>query len=434
VWALFVTFVIGYNCGKAWSEDLSAAGFNFPLVSCGWPYLTTSTDLNVFYPDSNAKYWTMPYLSLPGSKLVLRGHFLKARFLSINTYDRLGNSVEGIADKDFPVIDGSNPYTPSGTPSSTDEFEITIVPRPAGDNPPPPPPGTIYGPPISPYFAAQGFVILRSYVDGESGGTQQAQLPETIVEFQGKSVSVPPCETLAPSLRLLTLTFLERLAEEIANGGGIAPPDPVTVPELTFFPPYKSTEGTFPNDFNKYLGDLVSYKPGRIVVVRGKAPIPPKTSSSGYPLSGQGEQLRYWSMCNNNHVFPYAVVECKKDIDVKLDQHGRYTFVVATAKDMPSNAPTDPTVTTLAWGSKIAQNSLILRNMLPADGFVTTTQSANENCQGLPSLDAAAKCAHEQMKEYYPRAYYCEKAVFEKGGWKACRAASQDRGATDEDE
>jgi hypothetical protein len=36
------------------------------------------------------------------------------------------------------------------------------------------------------------------------------------------------------------------------------------------------------------------------------------------------------------------------------------------------------------------------------------------------------------MKAYYPRAYYCSKAVFEKGGWKACRAEAG--GGDDDDE
>ncbi|AXC11918.1 hypothetical protein ACPOL_2602 [Acidisarcina polymorpha] len=431
-WCLALAVMLtGYSNLAFPQKSSDGGGFNFPLVSCGWPYLTTSTDLNVFYPDSNAKYWTTPYLSLPGSKLVIKGKFLEARFLSINTYDRLGNSVEGIADKDFPVLTGSNPYTPGGATSPEDFFAITIIPKPTEDNPPPPPPGTIYGPPISPYFAAQGYVILRSYVDGETGGTQQAQLPDIDVSLNGKSVAVAPCEKLAPSLRLLTLTILERLAEQSAKGGAIVPPNATSTPEATFFPPYNATEGTFPNDFNKYVAAVVSYKPDRIVVVRGKSPTVPKTSPSGFPVTGQGEQMRYWSMCNNNHVFPYPVVECVKDNDVKIDAKGFYTFVVAAAKDMPANANTDPTVTPLPWGLKLVQNALILRNMLPTDGFNTTTQSANANCQNLPSLESAAKCAHGQMREYYPRAYYCDKHVFEAGGWKACVAASEGKTADD---
>ena len=104
---------------------------------------------------------------------MIRGKFLKSRFLSINTYDRNGNSVDGIADKAFTTVSGQNPYAVPGAPSSDDTFQVTVVPQPKmkdGENPPQLPPGEIYCPPPSDFFASQGYVIFRSYVDAEPGG------------------------------------------------------------------------------------------------------------------------------------------------------------------------------------------------------------------------------------------------------------------------
>ena len=294
-----------------------------------------------------------------------------------------------------------------------------------GEKAPPLPPGEIYGVTPSPYFAAQGYVILRSYVDSEPGGIQQSELPDIVVSIGGQEKTVAPCTELQPALRLVTITILERLAAEFASGGGIAPPK-TTIPEATFLPPYAASEGTFPNDFNKYVAAVVTYQPGRIVVVRGKAATASKAKSDGYPTVGMGEQVRYWSMCNNDHVFPYPVVDCKRDEQVNLDASHHYTFVVATPEDMPNSAKNDPTVTPLAWGApRFAEKALILRNMLPTDGFTKTTQSANANCAGEPNPEATAACAKQQMRAYYPEAYYCQKRVYEQGGWRACKAASE---------
>ncbi len=447
VWILLAMTLLTQPLARLWCQELDRAGhFNFPLVSCAWPYLTMVSDppkagqLNVFYPDTSAKYWTTPYLSIAGGNLVIRGKFLKSRFLSINTYDRNGNSVDGIADKDFTTVSGQNPYAVPGASSSDDTFQVTVVPQPKmkdGENPPKLPPGEIYGPPPSDFFASQGYVIFRSYVDAEPGGIMFSELPDITVTIAGKDTTVAPCEQPAPSLRLLTIIILERLAQQFAdnnggftqnasatprsgdNGGSLHLHDQPTAPEATFVPPAGAVEGTFPNDFNKYVGAWFTYQSGRILVVRGKAAKIPVTAN-GYPQAGSGEQMRYWSMCNNDKEFPYPVIQCMRDEQVNVDPQGYYTFVVAAAQDMPNRV--DPTVTNLDWGStRVPDKALILRNMLPTDGFNTTTQSVNENCVGD---NATASCAQQQMGEYYPQAVYCRKSVYDSGGWQACQAAS----------
>jgi hypothetical protein len=139
-----------------------------------------------------------------------------------------------------------------------------------------------------------------------------------------------------------------------------------------------------------------------------------------------GEDLRYWSMCNYDQVFPYPVVKqgdtygCAADLNTALDANGYYTYIVATPQDTPTNALTDKTVTILPWGNTRLAKALIFRNMLPDPSFVQTTQTANIQCASQPTVDDSAMCTKAVMGPYYPIATYCSKAVYEKGGWQAC--------------
>jgi hypothetical protein len=172
--------------------------------------------------------------------------------------------------------------------------------------------------------------------------------------------------------------------------------------------------------FNAYVSAVVKYQPGRIVVVQGQAPLFPDTRN-GVPVTAP-QDLRYWSLCNNNHAFPYPVVDCKADFQTARDSQGFYTYIVATPEDVPANAATDPTVTRLQWGSKDVDNALLLRNMLPAAGFGASVQDAQQaGCSTeTKSFGDSVTCTKDIMKAYYPEARYWDKRVYEAGGWQTC--------------
>jgi len=114
-------------------------------LGCSWPFKTTPDTLNVMYPDSNAIYWTTPYVLLPGSKIEIKGDFFPARFLSINTYNTLGDSLSSTYDVQFVTDKGSeNPFLDNHVDGGS--FHATIVPSPVPGNPAPtpPPPGVVY--------------------------------------------------------------------------------------------------------------------------------------------------------------------------------------------------------------------------------------------------------------------------------------------------
>jgi hypothetical protein len=393
---------------------------DLPLIrGCAWPFISDVQTLNAFYPDTNATYWVAPYIALPGSQLIVHGTYPNGRFMSLDTYDRLGESVGAIYDAAIePDAGDTNPFVdPAAGPGG--RFTVTIIPP--QDLPPTPPSNTIPGPPLGPPnrpLAAQGYVVYRVYVPNDPSQLDGGEpIPSLTVVLNGQSIqTVEPCtETDDPTKVLALILLQKRLAE------GHTPPDPEPVPEASFFLPEKATEGAFPNDFNVYLSAIITYQPGRIAVVRGKAPIAPDTRDDE-PVTAP-QDLRYWSLCNNTNVFPFPVVACKADFETAVDGQGFYTYVVATPEDLPANAATDPTVTVLPWGSKVIENALLLRNMLPSATFHQATQDvkATPNCSSptVPPAQAAA-CAQGVMGAYYPTAFYCEKRVYEEQGWQGC--------------
>jgi len=400
------------------------AQLSLPLtLGCGWPFKTTPETLNVMYPDANAIYWTTPYIQLAGSSLEIKGDFFPARFLSISTYNSLGESVSSTYDVNFVLDPGSeNPFT---TPSASGgSFHATVIPK----SNVPPPNSTIFGPPVNQSGFVQGYVVIRAYLPFDPN-VKQNVLPNITILFNGHPLkTVAPCKNLSSSLRLLLYNVLVRSWNGNNNPPGATEPD-----QLMFRPPTgDQAGGAFPNDYNKYVVTGMTYQKGVIAVVRGRAASVPPNAPNNYPLL-ESQQLRYWSMCNYDHIFPFPVVTqngqsaCAADDQTILDNDGYYTYVVAAPNDVPSNAKTDKTVTLLPWGRTQFEKALIFRNMLPDPSFTMTTQTANTNCtigssnpNAPTTIEQSATCTANIMGPYYPQATYCQKTVYEQGGWQAC--------------
>lgn len=372
---------------------------SLPLtLGCVWPFKTTPETLNVFYPDANAIYWTTPYVLLPGSRLDIDGSFLPSRFLSFDSYNTLGNSISSIVDVNFPLDSGSeNPFS---TPSATGgKFHLTIVPPPPGGGTPPP--GYLYGPPINQFGFSQGYVVLRSYLPNPA--INQRQLPKITISVHGSKLeTLRPCTTLQSSLRLLLFNaFVRSWDGKLTAPGQSEPTTPAFRP-----PPAGTADGAFPNDFNKYIVTGLTYQRGRLALIRGKAPTFPQTNSNGYPITA-GENMRYWSLCMYDYVFPYPVVKngCSADETTALDADNYYTYLIAAKADTPTRQ--DPDVTLLPWGATQLQKVAMLRNMLPDPSFTPTAQTANTACAKYTDPEQSASCTANAMGPYYPTVTYC---------------------------
>ncbi|GGI94208.1 hypothetical protein [Streptomyces brasiliensis] len=106
--------------------------------------------------------------------------------------------------------------------------------------------------------------------------------------------------------------------------------------------------GLFPNPYNQYLCTPLAHEPGRIAVVRGKAPSFPNTREGQSVLTTT--QVRYWSICQNQWQLPYPASSCAADFQTALDKQGNDTYVVSTQQDRPANATAANGITWIDWG------------------------------------------------------------------------------------
>ncbi|WP_416382662.1 hypothetical protein [Nocardia elegans] len=394
-----------------WSAPSAGAQAAPDSPLCAWRFMSNSTVLNVAFPDANATYWVLPYALGPGDSIELSGSYPAARYFSLNTYGTNLDTVDTWRDNQIAPDPGSaNPFAaPTAAPETQRRWHARLVTGAAdhGRNE------------IRALPAAQnapiGFVIIRVYVptDPTSAGGG-VPLPDATLTVAGATVTRQPCSRVfdpsaypGPLAQAATAGFDQVIA------GAAAGAFPGNVPEATFVNP-ASTSGLFPNGDNKYLGAGLTYQPGRLVVVRGKAPHFPD-SRAGQPPTDPAQQVRYWSMCQNDLVTPYPVVACAADFQTRLDADGYYTYVVAAPEDLP--AQMDSSVTALPWGStQVAKKVLFLRNMLPSESFYPQSIQASQERGGDPATT---------MGPYYPVATYCTTAVFAATGAAGCFGAGR---------
>ena len=169
-----------------------------------------------------------------------------------------------------------------------------------------------------------------------------------------------------------------------------------------FIRPKGSAANLYPNPDNVYVATIVHHEPGRIVVVKGKAPTFPDPTD-GRPIGGD-EQVRYWSMCTNEWRKPYPVTECATDAETAVDDSGTYTYVISTPEDRPANATEANGVTWLDWGSTDVDALLLMRHMLASPSFP----------ESAVNLEPGA-LATTSMGPYAPRGAYCTTSEFEAG-------------------
>lgn len=398
--------VIACLCAAVTTALPPAATADTPL--CAWRFMSNETVLNVAFPDSNATYWVLPYALGQGDSIELSGTYPAARYFSLNTYGTNFDTVDTLRDNMIAPDPGSgNPFEDASArnlPPSQRKWHATLVAGPADHAR-----NEIQALPAG-QSTPVGFLIIRVYVpDDAASPSGGVPLPEVTMRPGGATVLRQPCEQpFDPNSYTGPVAQLAQAGFDQVIAGAASGAFPGGTPETVFVNP-ASSSGLFPNGDNKYLGTALSYQPGRIVVVRGKAPLFPNTRA-GVPATDQDQQVRYWSLCQNDLVSPYPVVACAADFETALDASGYYTYAVAAPADLPSIA--DPTVTVLPWGdTTVPKKVLFLRYMLPTSAFYPQSIQASQ----ATGVDPAAV-----MGPYYPTAVYCAAATFVDGGYAAC--------------
>ena len=395
---------------------------------CAWPTRADETVNNIAYPDTAATYWGQSFSLAEGERLELAGSFPDARYASFITYRPTGGAVDVLTDRDIEPDDGStNPFAGEGRDDGPHAYTVTVRPDRTDDAS-----GNDLGADttgidptggddvdgelvIDDDVAARvardrigsagedgvrGTILYRVYTptdpDDRTGG---AGLPAvTLVAADGTRTSVPGCPE--PGENPAARALVEHYGPATDRA---APPAPI------FVRPQGDSARLFPNPDNVYVATILEHEPGRIAVVRGRAPRFPDTAA-GDEVGGD-EQVRYWSMCTNEYRKPYPVTECAADDATALDADGWFTYVISTPEDRPGSATTENGVTWLDLGSTEVDVVLLLRHMLPDDDF---PNSALE-------LDPG-QLATQVMGQYAPVGAYCTTAQFDAGD-AACRPA-----------
>ncbi len=161
----------------------------------------------------------------------------------------------------------------------------------------------------------------------------------------------------------------------------------------------RSTGGFFPNLDNHYLRTIVNRKYGKVLLLKAKAPLTPKTYNSNGVY--KDSELRYWSVCSNQSFGNTRVNDCLFDEEIPLDKNGYFTIFVSRLKDRPRNANKE---CGYAWlpmaddGDGVFDEDVSIiqfRHMLARDDFSNSIQS-------VESQNDTKKV----MKEYFPKSRY----------------------------
>lgn len=428
VTAVLVTLAILINPVATSAEDFNYRG-------CAWPLeLSPEGSGNIQGPDGAARYWLMPF-DPQYATMTIKGTYPHIRYFSFAAYETIGydpttNTQQGfnlaqhhLYDAQIAPDGGSiNPFVPPGGKSGTYTVVISRTGTSSGN--------TIV---VSPGLV---WIALRMYVANDdphqSGLSLRGRVPLptiTITDQAGVSKQVDACSQINKWQDVSTFSqFLFPPAIDLSIDEGTPASD-----RLWFASPANPPSVLWPNPDGKYMmmwpGN--SYQPGRIVVIRGKAPGFPDTFEGApiwVPSRGfRHVDVRYWALCQQDFALPLSLVGCVTDLTTRLEG-GYYTIVISDDRQRPDWLK--PTINWLAYGDEQYPKFVVIRNMLPADDFPHAIKSAWEaGCTfdlslteptDREKLDKAGKCAQPVMGEYYPVAVWCDKSTFIHGGWQAC--------------
>ena len=391
------------------SPQHAAAAATPPVTpDCAWEVKVSADTRNVFYPDSAATYWVLPFTVQEGLRITLAGQYPDSRYASIQVYKEGGGLFEtngvpsSLTDHRIQPDTGSvNPWQQQA--SLGGHFTLTVAADAA--------PGQVNTLPLAPSGTpegAKGNIVYRVYLPAD-GDFSQVRLPAVTFERDGVTQPVPTCDDPQPT----TSSVAPPAKSMAAAAPAFARADLADRPT-----------GGFPNGDSAYLYADVTPPVGRqVVVIRGKAPHNAQGSHPA-PWPAAGKDVRYWSMCTNLTLPPYQVVVnplpdgtsdygCRADDHTGLDSDGRYSYVVG-AESQRQAIEQVPGVTFLPFSTArpAATHRIILRNMVVDAGFAEAVQNVPED--GDPASAAAV------MGDYYPVTKVCSLAALTSEGPADC--------------
>ena len=278
--------------------------------------------VNVLFPDQSAQYWSANYVAVPGTRIRIDGIFPHSRYTSWNVYDPVLRPFAKLSDYQLAPDPGSaNPFLPGAdrtTPVSERHYTMFITFSPT-DNPGP---NTIY---VDPSQHPTGVFTLRVYEpDAGLDATGGVGLPQVTWEPTSSTGPPPtssPCQTFEkPSSSALTQFYTGQSGPKgppypgrnppvwhkfvnvcqsgadllLDNDFGGQPPTATPNPCANF-----GSGGFLSNLDISYVYAFTSTGFGPLLVFHGRAPTFAATYPNA-PVMPSGEQVRYWSFCQND--------------------------------------------------------------------------------------------------------------------------------------
>ncbi|MGE5140194.1 MAG: hypothetical protein ACM3JD_12085 [Rudaea sp.] len=431
--------IAGASCAAFALPALGGASNDYNSRGCGWPLLLSPEGpANFQGPDDAARYWIMPFDTTRYRAVTIHGTYPHLRYFAFAAYEVVAKGSGHDFEVGDPLYDavispdqGVNPFVKPGGGHGTYTVNIVradqqgavparTVPKGASSN-------TIT------VTADLVWIVLRAYVpdaDASLGGQSlMGGVPLPIITLTDYNGVPDELDTCSP---------INKWSDLMALGRHLFPPE-IDLPvdegtpssdRLWFAAPQKPPGNMWPNPDGKYLMMLPGrdYQAGRVIVIRGKAPGFPDTfngSAVWGPARGfRSVDVRYWAMCNMNLTWPPSVVACATDLTTRL-QDQQDTIIVSDDRQRPDWLR--PNINWLPWGDVQYPKFVVLRNILPSDGFPYDLKDAWAECPfdytfppDRDALDAVGPCAQDVMGDYYPVALWCDKETFLAGGFDAC--------------
>ena len=355
---LFIIFI---------SVDLSTAAED-PIPgprNCFWSIGPASADpyLNLAYPDANVFYWAAVFTIPNDAELTIEGNYPHSRYMSFISYDEQGRPIESLADYLInsesvnPFISGNKRYENERDYKVTvlneapkEKRKVGVIVNIDSEN-------KLHAPG---YGNGQQAIVYRIYLpDSEKEPDGGVQLPTPVLtlsngnQFRGDSACnlLNSSQQLTVSLGALGIPpgqyrKLITQKDKPETWPAYNPPKWfIQLDRQSLIGMYtgeidpnapRSGGGFYPNPDNHYIRTIVNRKHGKVLIIRGKAPVVPKTIE-GNELMTSGE-LRYWSVCSNQSFVNTRVNDCLYDEEIPLASDGTYTIAVSREEDRPRNA------------------------------------------------------------------------------------------------
>ena len=366
----------------------------------------TLDEVNFALPDSGAWYWILPYSVRPDLRITVSGRFPQARYMSFNTYDATFSSfsADGVASSlpDYriaPDPGSNNPWQRAGQAGT---YTVDVAAQRDLDRTDALPAAR------QGVNSGIGYLVYRVYLPAD--GMASVELPQVRISDSDGTRDLAAC------VRSDGARALDSVLSPLGQAGlGLpaTPTDPLSFRRV-------SGVGAFPNVDNAYLAAVFTPpSDDRVVVVRGRAPrVPTGNGPSVWPPR-QEIEVRYYSLCTNLAVLPGPLVfnvepdgstenGCRTDEQTNLDSAGNYTYVLAgpTQRDRIREIP-GATYVPISREHPDTPEVVLLRNMLPAEGFDHSVQDV--------AVGDTAEHAAATMGPYYPRITVCTVAQLSGG-------------------